>query len=279
MTVPKVETHLPELVQFVRQLASDVQHGTLTGWEPFSERVRAFYTPPMMSKIEGVLPGWGHMASFADEQTLIHVTSVLVALHLFPEYQQATTRQQSLMTWMVLFHDIAKEAQPGKHDYVHAFRSAAVAGKALAHIGFPVTAAYPTLVDTWSQFTHDAVIFHEGHQENIQDNRHLPDIVAGLDRLFGKNEPAIWVIKPVLLHLSIITDPGYPTVAPLADAEIPRYVDADLYPFMRTMMLVDADGWATFDPDMRERYRQPTLAVFDRIAAQLGISSKTKKRA
>src|SRR5262249_44202275 len=141
-----------------------------------------------------------------------------------PEYQQTTPEQKLLLEWMVLLHDIAKEAHPGKHDYIHAFRSAAIAGKVLAQAGFTATDAYATSIDEWFRLTHDAISYHEGHAENIQDNRKLPQIMTGIDQLYGDNAPAGWVIKAILLHLSIVTDPGYPIVAPLTDSEIREYI-------------------------------------------------------
>ena len=40
------------------------------------------------------MPGWGKMASFGEGQTLIHVTAVVTALLLLPEYQNATPEQR-----------------------------------------------------------------------------------------------------------------------------------------------------------------------------------------
>jgi hypothetical protein len=108
MTVPQIETVLPELVWFTAQLVARYQHGSISGWQGFNQQVREFFTPAMMNKVERVIPEWGHMSSYAEQQTLIHVVSVLSALQMLPEYVWATREQQSLMTWMVLFHDLGK---------------------------------------------------------------------------------------------------------------------------------------------------------------------------
>lgn len=268
MAVPAAEALLPELIQFTRRLADECSNGRITGWGGFTEQVHSFYTPDMMGKIEHVLQGWSRMASYANQQTLIHVTSVLTALYLLPEYQQAASEQKLLMEWMVLLHDIAKEAHPGKHDYIHAFRSAAIAGRVLTQVGFEATDAYAALIDGWFALTHTAIIYHPEHAENIQDNRKLPEILSGIDQLFGTDAPAGLVIKAILLHLSILTDPDYPTVAPLSRAEIQKYVDPSLFPMLKAMMLVDNDAWNLFDPKQKAYYRQQTLAVFNEIAAQ-----------
>ncbi len=266
-TVPRFENLLPEFRQFAMGLAADCKAGTIDGWPVFQDRVRAFFTPEMMAKVEPAVPGWGQMATHANQQTLIHVTSVLVALYLLPEYQKATPDQQALMEWMVLYHDVTKVARRDKHDYVHAFRSAAEAGKGLVADGFPVTDAYAEWINRWYVRTMNAVIFHEDIKEYIQDNRQLPEIVAGIDRLFGVRAAAGYVIKAVLLHLSIATDPDYPIVAPLTEDEIKRYLDPGTFAMLKVMMLADANGWNLFDADTKQCYRQQTLAVFNQIKA------------
>lgn len=271
MSLPQVERVLPELSQFVAQLEAQYQRGSIAGWQAFGQQVRDFFTPEAMDRVERFVPGWRQMASHAEQQTLIHVTSVLVALRLLPEYQAAASEQQRLMAWMVLFHDLAKIPKPGQHDYVHGFRSAALSGKGLAQAGFPVTAAYPGLIDAWVTLTYTAVVFRDDLQEDMQDNRKLPAIMSGIDRLFGAQAPAGLIVKGALLHLSVATDPEYPTVAPLTDNEIQQYLDADFCPLLKMMMLVDADGWNLFDPATRQRHRQLTLAVYDHIGRLIGL--------
>ncbi len=266
MAIPLLSDHLPSLVQFTRGLAEEHRHGSLTTGAIFVERVLQFYDARMMDTIEGVVPGWKKMASYANQQTLKHVTSVLTALHMLPEYQAASDHQQALMQWMVLFHDVAKEVQPGKHDYIHAFRSAAIAGKALAGVGFAVTDSYPHRIAEWVDLTYNAVRYDQASGETIQDNQYLQQIISGISDLYGAMSPARLVIGGVLLHLSLVTDPDYPILAPLSDTEIRRYINADLYRMLKVMMLVDTDGWNLFDPSEKLRQRQQTLAAFDRIA-------------
>lgn len=273
MTIPRAEALLPQLTRFVHLLLEEIQQGQITDWPDFIEQVRAFYTPERMAQIEHVVPGWDEMASYANQQTLIHVTSVLVALYRLPEYQQATSDQRALMEWVVLFHDVAKIAQRGRHDYTHGFRSAAIAGRALRAIGFPVTDDYTAKIDDWFALTHSASIHRADLGEDAQDNTKLPQIVAGIDRLFGVDAPAGWVIKAVLFHISVVTDPDYPTVAPLTDAEFRRYLTPSSFPILRMMMLVDTDAWNIFDAPESQRQRQQTLDAFERLAPLLsGVS-------
>ncbi len=272
MTIPQVETLLPELAQFISQLVTQHQKDAMNNRRGFDAQVREFFTPNIMDKIERVVPGWSEMAACANQQTLIHITSVLTALHLLPEYKQATSEQQALMEWMVLFHDVAKIAHVSKRDHVHAFRSAAITGKALRQLGFPVTAAYAGLIDSWVTLTHNAVVYRADLQEIVQDNRKLSQIVLGIDRLFGVQAPAGLIVKGVLLHISIVANLDYPNVAPLTDEEVQRYIDTASFPLLKAMMLVDNNGWNLFFPENQQRYRQQTLAAFDKIGALIGLS-------
>lgn len=270
MVIPRVETRLPELMEFTLQLAGQYEQGTLNHWQTFSDQVRAFFTPDMMERVERLVPGWGQMASYADQATLIHVTSVLTALYLLPEYRQAGAEERALMVWMVLFHDVAKVARPGQHDPIHGFRSAAVAGKALGQVGFPVTDDYANKVDHWVALTHDAVVYHPEHQEMIPDNRHLPQIISGIDDLYGPQAPSGAAVKGILFHISIVTDPDYPILAPLTEDEMRDYIDTAGFQMLKAMILVDNDGWNLFDRDLKARQRQKTLAAFDQLEALIG---------
>ncbi len=271
MTAPHLETYLPELVRFTKQLANDRQNDKLLDWDTFKQNVRVFYTSGMMTKIDTVVPGWIHMSSYLDQQTLIHVTSVLIALFMLPEYQAASARHKCLMEWTVIFHDVAKKARKGEHDYTHGFRSAAVTGAALALVGFPARPDFAAHISEWKTVTENASVFDALHNEHIQDNTKLPQIITGIDDLYGQHSDAAIIIKAVLFHLSISTDPGYPILAPLTQSEVQRYIDADLFPILKMMMLVDTDGWNLFDPQEGQRLRGQTLHEFDDLARMNGI--------
>lgn len=264
-STPKLQDRLPELAAFIRRLADAHKGGALTSWSQFTSAAGEFYTPAMMAKIETVAPGWGKMASFREGQTLFHVTGVVTALLLLPEYQNATPEQQTIMEWTALFHDIAKEPQPPHHDFIHGFRGGAVTGKALASVGFPATAAYAAGIDDWYTLTYNATIFDSMYNEDIQDNDQLSDIIAGIERFYGVDTPAALVIKGVLLHVSLPVDPDYPTLAPLSKREIERYINAAFFPIIVAMMLADDGGWNLFDREKTASQRVKVLGYFDKI--------------
>lgn len=265
MDFPQTRDHLPELSRFIDEMAADRASGKLTTIQDFAERAFAFYVPEQREAIEQVVTGWIEMATHRDGKTLIHVTTVLVALRSLPEYLEADPATRDLMTWMVLFHDVAKVPVPGSHDFVHGFRSAAVAGPALAAVGFSVNGD-KAAVDAWSVMTHKAVVYDKQFDAPIQDNTQLPEIIATLETLFGRDTPASAIIKGVLFHLSISIDPNYPTPAPVTDEQFVRYIGPLAFQLCKAMMLVDNDGWTLFDPDTGQQRRQQTLAGFARLA-------------
>jgi len=262
---PTIEYHLPELMTFVSDLAQDFQSGDIRSWGLMTERAQSFFSPDMLTKVEAVAPGWREMSSYAEGMTLVHVMCVFTGLLLCPEFEQASPTQREMMKWIVLFHDIAKEVHDGKGDRVHGFRSAAKTGAALPRIGFAVTAEYDTFFDEWFVLTNTATTKGDEVSVSIQDNRKLLEIIAGIERLFGHNTPAALIIKTILLHMSLTVVEEYPISAPLSENEVRQYLDSKLFPLLKMMMLVDNDGWNLFRQSTRERYRQETQAVFERL--------------
>lgn len=271
--ISSMKDYLPELDQFTRQLANDYSEQHLT-WELFRQGCDAFYRDEMMRKIDSVARGWIEMASYRNGATLYHVTSVLVALYLLPEYQSASARQQRLMEWMVLFHDIAKVPIENGHDYIHGFKSSAVAGKAIANVGFPLKAGQSEAdLDNWYDLSYNAIRYDDTHGEYVQDNTQLPDIIQGLGELHSAD--AYCIVTAILFHISIKTDPDYPIPAPLSDKQIQHYITPDSLPIIKAMYLVDNDGWCLFDKDRntQQHRRQQTLAVFEQFVTPLVLST------
>jgi hypothetical protein len=148
---------------------------------------------------------------------------------------------------------------------MHAFRSAAIAANLLPRIGFPTSRKFPEIINSWSEYTVQAFIALDESTAPRPDNQKLPGILSGLDQLFGQNTAATLIIKTVLLHISLDVDPFYDTPAPLTENEIKLFIDANLLPLLKVMMLSDNEGWSLFDPETRARQRRGTLDVFQRI--------------
>ncbi|HLY29260.1 MAG TPA: hypothetical protein VKQ72_23135 [Aggregatilineales bacterium] len=264
MTITKAESYLPDLIHFIENLSVETTNGQLTSASAFSERVQAFFTRRMLDKTDSVLPGWRKMASYGKGVTLIHVITVFVALLQCPEYVALSPDEQLLMHWIVLFHDIAKVIDHKKErgDSMHAFRSAVAAGRGLFRLGFAAWDSEPA-IKLWADLTGAASLKTDDTGDEIPDNRRLPEILAGIDRLFEK--PAGLIIMVVLFHLGINVLQEWPQDAPLTDGEIQRYLDKDLSRLLKVMMLVDSDAWAFFDPDRKQRQHLEILTTFERV--------------
>lgn len=266
----KLVDYLPEFISFLRQLTRDVKSKKITSWTAFKTTVNPFYSDDMMQKIDSIAPGWIEMASYADRLTLIHVTAVFVALMLSQEYQSATEAQRNLMEWAVLFHDITKVPVKGGHDYVHAYKSAAVAGKALTKLGFPTNATQKE-IDTWYDLTYTATFYSEEHGAMIQDIEKLPQIIEGLKSIHS--EDAYVIVLTILLHLAIVLDVHYPIPAPMGEDQMKMSITTDSFPVMKGMFLADGNAWHLFDEDnLADKQRRDYASnVFDRIATLVNL--------
>jgi hypothetical protein len=262
---PSFIDRFPELDIFIHKLMELYQAGKINIWEDLDRHVKEFFDESKMDYMESMVPGWYKMASYADGITLVHVMCVFLGMYMLPEFKQLSMHQQGLMKWVILFHDIDKFHIRGKKDTMHAFNSGVVTANRLPDLGFSHTEAYPELIRYWSEYTTQAYIPGEGNAAPTPDNRKLPGILQGIEQLFGKDSPATLIVKTVLLHISLHVDDQYPTPAPLTEQEAQEYIDGNLFPLLRVMMLSDNEGWSLFDPETRSRQRVDTLAAFEKV--------------
>jgi hypothetical protein len=262
---PNFETKLAGLHQFILYLAKEYHSGNINVWDHVDELVKNFFTSERMDEIESVAPGWKKMASYSEGITLTHVMCVFLGLFIMPEYQALTPEQQQLAKWIVLFHDIEKIHVGGKRDGTHPFRSAVNAANALRGIGFASTASFNDTIDLWSGITISAVTDRPNSAgEQICDNKKLPEIIAGIEAMYGKDTPAALIIKGVLFHMCVQAVADWPQPSPLTENELKTYINRKLLALLKVMHLADNDGWTLFDPE-RELYRNETLTTFKRV--------------
>jgi hypothetical protein len=269
-TLPHLQDHLPELGEFVGTLARHIEAGELQDGDVLALRIRDFYTADRMDSIESVAPGWQEMAAYADGATLNHITQVMVALQLLPEYRQASKHLQSLMEWTVLHHDLGKQVISGQRDALHAFRGATMAARTLPRVGFPTSDAYVEALDPWTRLVLGASVAAADGKGLIQDNRALPEILEGSERLFGAGSAAALIVQAVLLHQSLNVVPDWPNPGSVTEAELAPCIRPALVPLLEAMMLVDSDAWQLFDAASKAKFRQSTLAVFATLRRLVG---------
>jgi hypothetical protein len=272
MTVdlPQLHDHLPDLHAFVAKQAGAIESGDLRDGNALARRISEFYTPGRMEAIEQVVPGWAAMAAYADGATLVHVTQVMIALQLLPEYRQATEHLRSMLDWTVLQHDLGKQVISGQRDALHAFRGATMAARALPNVGFPGSEAYAELLEPWTRQVLGATVPAPDGKGPIQDSRALPEILRGAEQLFGVDSAAAMIVQAVLLHQSLNVVPDWPNPGSVTEAELARSIRPALVPLLEAMMLVDSDAWQLFDPDSKARFRESTLAVFATLRRHVG---------
>lgn len=262
---PSFDVEFEELNQFILTLVDEYRDGKMKSWDELNNRVKAFYTPERMDAIEAKATGWKRMSSYSNGVTLTHVTCVFLGLFMLPEFQALFAEQQQLAKWIVLFHDIDKIYIQGKRDHTHAFRSGVVAAKVLHTIGFPVTENFNDTIHSWSEFTKSAVIDHPNLPgEQISDNKKLPTIIEGIEKMYGKDTPAVLIIKGVFFHMCVQVVKDWTQPSPLADDELKTYIDHELLVLLRVMHLADNDGWTLFEPE-RDSYIRETLESFERV--------------
>lgn len=264
MNVPIFDETFSSLNQFVLQLADQRRDGKINSWDDLAILVNDFFTPERMDEMEMLVPHWCKMASYAEGRTLIHVLCIFLGLYEMPEFLAMNAEQQQIMKWIILFHDVEKEVPDGKRDHAHAFRSTVGAARTLPRLGFGVTSEYESIIDGWDAYTRAALTTQEVSGDIIQDNRKIPQILDGIERMFGPNTPAALILKTILFHLSINMD-FWPPPLPLTEEEVAEYIDYELFPFLLAMHLGDSDGWNLFTEDMRAYARADTLGAFEKI--------------
>jgi hypothetical protein len=263
---PLFDACFPKLNQFILELVKAYEAGQIKSWDDLEERVSVYFTVDRMEQMESRVPGWQKMASYRDGITLTHLMGVFLGLFMLPEFRSLSDDHQQLAKWIVLFHDLAKEITigAGEKDKTHAFRSAITTARQLPHLEFAVTSEYEHLISSWSHLTGSAIKISADRPEAIQDNEKLPDILMGIERMFGEGTAAALIVKTVLLHMSINVVIDWPQASPLREAQIVKYVSKDLLPLLKVMMLADNEGWVLFYSE-REQQRTETLAAFQRL--------------
>lgn len=272
--LPSFDTLLPDLNRFIHGLVDDYKAGAILSWDDLAAKVNAFFTPESIDQTEAIVPHWRKMYSYADGITLVHVMCVFMGLYMLPEFLGMPNREQQMMKWVILFHDIEKEVLPGKRDFPHAFRSAVGAAQTLPGLGFSTTPEYDLIFPGWSELTRSAVTSITDFPHHVQDNRKLPQILEGIERMFGQNKPATLIVKTVLFHTSVDME-FWPPPAPLTDTEMKRYFDKGLLSLLSVMHLADGEGWLIFDSKNRERGRLDTLKVFTQVERLIAESFQT----
>lgn len=264
-SIPSFDKKLSFLDRFIQELVRSYHAQEFTSWGELDQKVKNFFTPKRLEEMEGITPGWEKMASYSGGITQTHVLCVFLGTFMLDEFQELSHDEKQITKWIVLFHDIDKFHIRGKKDIMHAFKSAVLAAKTLPALGFATTDKYHGLIDEWSVYTRNAYRKPLWKNCPVPNNKKLPKILQGIDRLFGENTPASLIIKVVLLHISIDADPFYPNPAPLSGREIKRFITPEIFKHLKIMILGDTDGWSLFEPEVRAQQYRDAFIALDKI--------------
>lgn len=274
MDFPRFDSQFPDLDGFITGLVREYQAGKIHSWEGLEVKVNAYFTPERMEQMESRVPGWQKMAAYSDGVTLVHVMCVFLGLFMLPEFERLAPEQKQLAKWIVLFHDVDKFHIRGQKDTMHAFRSAVHAARILPSLGFKTTNTYHERIISWGKYTVGAFIAPEGNSAPTPDNRKLPEILEGIEQLYGEDTPAALILKTILFHTSFHENDEYPTPAPLTDDEIKRYIRPSLVPFSRVMMMADNEGWTLFEPEYRMRFYKAAQSFFEKVEEMIATQDQ-----
>ncbi len=257
---------LPQVAALLGHLTDEIDREHITTRDEFVADCRRRWDDATLAATDAVIPHWRKMASYADGQTLWHVTAAMLALRELDEYREASPKDQKTLDWTVMLHDIAKEPTHERRDHRHAFRSAAVALRTLPRLGAATTAAFDLEVDAYHEMVLSAHRHSEAAGEDIQDNRFLPGMLAGASRLL---EPeGACVVTAIALHSSITVLEAWPARAPISPDEERELVTPAVAALLLPLMLADSGGWNLFDPATLDAMYAETRQVFAGMAAR-----------
>ena len=261
---PDIGELFPEFLTFSCRLAEEYGAGQLRSAEGLTHRVKETLTPEVLRAMGDRIPGWTEMSEAAGGKTLVHVVSTFVALLSSPEHRSASAEERRRMTWSLLLHDLAKRPDSGNRDSAHAFRSGVLAARALPGLGFPTTRHYEAVVEGWSQLTAGAIRERDG--TFVLDSRALPEIVSGLERMFGRLSCGFPIVMAILLHNSLDTVRDWPPPAALTEEEMRRFLDPRLLGLLGAVIMADSSAWHLFDSARLREYRVEIRRALGRAA-------------
>lgn len=77
-------------------------------------------------EIENYVPAWSKLLKISEMGVCVHTFNVLYLIINNAEYSKMTPRDQNILKWVALLHDICKLGLPVFHgkDHIHPFKGA-----------------------------------------------------------------------------------------------------------------------------------------------------------
>lgn len=253
---------LPRTSAVVVALRDRLRSGEITTLDGAHEYIRLSITRSEVEELERFAPGWRELADYDDLTTLGHVIISLLSLPYHREYLDAGPSRQRIVTYALLYHDLAKRSAEGR-DHTHAFRSAAMAARSLPLLRLDLARGARAALEEWAHDATNAVCRNDDGQL-VQDNSRIPELFGRLDAILAADSAPNRMIKIVLLHHSVDVLKLWPQANPLTRPQIERWLDQELLVLLRILMLADCDGWELLNARTCNEYRREIRAMFDR---------------
>jgi len=261
---PPLSVSLPRLWGVIQTISTGLETGHYHDWPLLLAELDFVTESDWIETLDECLPGWRKIATIKSGITAKH-TLIVLALGLnLPEYAALAENTRREFEWAALLHDLDKEYLPtGGKDASHAFRSAGVAAIVMAALGFRLQpGASPEAVAEWAEVVMAAQV--QIGASRVHDHANLPEIVSGLERLWGNGTSASRILKAILFHQSLPTIKDWTNPVLLDDAELRDALTLSDMDVLGPLLIADSDAWNLFD--------EPRLAYLNELRENIAAT-------
>ncbi|MBN8658545.1 MAG: HD domain-containing protein [Anaerolineae bacterium] len=245
-----VKEKLPAFWELSQQTASALLAGKFSDRESLNQQIRPLLDESFIESMDKVIPGWRKIATLHKGQTALHTLLVFSLCLNLSEYTLADEQTCREIEWAAVLHDLDKNL--ARSDTAHPFRSAAVVARIMPELGFELLPnIHKTDLETWSKLVMAAQ--RSDGERMIHDHSSLKQIIDGIYKCWGKDNPATRVLKAVLLHQSLPTVKEWSNAVLLTDEELSYSLTLSDMKVLGPLMIADSDSWSIFS-DVRSSY-------------------------
>ncbi|TNV77786.1 hypothetical protein FGO68_gene5504 [Halteria grandinella] len=227
----------------------------------FMGSVKQNLLPRINDEIEALLPEWKSLRKIDEEHVCVHTLGVVYCVMQDPEFRKLNRREQNILKWSALLHDIRKQGPPvfeGK-DHMHPFKGAMSVLEiflrfktfqiqsedqleALANVKKYMDLSKQPVPTSWSKHFKKGVKYCT----EMHSHKYLSDVFSNLEKIVPRSSFTHLVFRLVLFHQSLCGCDDYPNMINLEPHERISYcqdTDGAFYKLMRVLMYNDAHSY------------------------------------
>lgn len=239
----RVKEKLPDFWNLSTKVASDLRTGKIANNDKLLEQIRLLLDPDFVKKIDNVISGWKTIATLHNGETALHTLIVFATCLNLPEYKIANSQTCFEIEWSIILHDIDKKM--ARQDTAHPFRSAALASRIMANLGFELL---PKIteddVEAWAKLVLSAQ--RQDGERMLHDHSFLREIINGIYKCWGYDTSATRILKAVLFHQSLPTVQEWTNAVLLTDKELSFALTLNDMRVIAPLIIADSDSWNIF---------------------------------